>query len=74
MDQGHYYIGPLYVGDGTWLGAGVSALDGIRVGRGCIVGAGAVVTRDLPENLLAGGVPAKVLRQRNNPENLLFKD
>jgi acetyltransferase-like isoleucine patch superfamily enzyme len=48
----------------VWLGARVTVLDGVTIGRGSVVGAGAVVTRDLPPYSVAAGVPAKVLRTR----------
>ncbi len=50
--------------DNCWIGAGVTILDGVIISRGCIVAAGAVVTQSLPENSLAAGVPAKVIKQR----------
>jgi GT2 family glycosyltransferase/acetyltransferase-like isoleucine patch superfamily enzyme len=52
------------VGDGVWFGTGVVVLAGVTIGDGTIVAAGAVVTHDLPANVIAGGVPAKVLRER----------
>lgn len=64
MDQGIYSKGPVVIEDGCWLGAGVTILDGVRIGRGSIVGAGAVVTKDLPEYSVATGVPAQVVRVR----------
>lgn len=64
MDQGWYSHGPVHIGSGSWLGAGVLVLDGVTIGKGCIVGAGGVVTKDLPEYVVAAGVPAKVLRHR----------
>ncbi|WP_412030350.1 acyltransferase [Deinococcus yunweiensis] len=50
------------IGDGTWLGAGSLILPGIIIGSGSIVAAGAVVTKDIPPNAIAAGVPARVLR------------
>jgi acetyltransferase-like isoleucine patch superfamily enzyme len=50
-------------GDG-WIGAGVSILDGVSVGRGVVIGANAVVTRDLPDFAVATGTPASVVRVR----------
>ncbi len=50
--------------DDCWLGAGVRIMDGIRVGMGSVIGAGAVVTKDIPANSVAVGVPAKIIGQR----------
>jgi acetyltransferase-like isoleucine patch superfamily enzyme len=52
------------VGDECWLGAHVIVLPGVRIGAGTIVGAGSVVTKSLPENVIAAGVPARVIRPR----------
>lgn len=54
---------PIVIGDGTWIGASVTVVGGVTIGRGCIIAAGAVVVTDIPDNSLAGGVPAKVIRQ-----------
>lgn len=54
---------PIHIEDGCWIGARVTVLGGVRIGRGSVVAAGAVVTRDVPENCLVGGVPARLLRQ-----------
>ncbi len=50
--------------DNVWLGAGVKVLDGVHVGADCIVGAGAVVSADVPERSVAAGIPARVIRER----------
>lgn len=52
------------IGDDVWLGAKVVVTAGVTIGSGSIIGAGAVVTKDIPENSIAGGVPAKVIRTR----------
>jgi carbonic anhydrase/acetyltransferase-like protein (isoleucine patch superfamily) len=57
-----------YVERGSLIGIGAVILDGVRVGAGSIVGAGAVVSKDVPPRSLVVGVPAKVLRQLNDPE------
>ncbi|MGQ9524315.1 MAG: DapH/DapD/GlmU-related protein [Armatimonadota bacterium] len=54
------------VGDNVWLGAGVKVLDGVSIGRDAIVGAGAVVTQDLPDFSVAVGVPARVVKLRSH--------
>jgi maltose O-acetyltransferase len=55
---------PVVVEDDVWLGARCILLPGVTVGRGAIVAAGAVVTKDVPPQAIVGGVPAKVLRFR----------
>jgi acetyltransferase-like isoleucine patch superfamily enzyme len=52
------------LGENVWLGAGAKVLDGVTIGRDVVVGAGAVVAADLPDGVVAAGVPARVLRQR----------
>jgi len=64
MDQGMYSEGPVILGDDVWLGAGVIVLDGVRIGRGSIIGAGSVVTKEIPEYSVAVGVPARVIGTR----------
>ena len=53
---------PIIVGDNVWLGGGVVVCPGVTVGADTVVGAGSVVTRDLPPGVLAAGVPASVVR------------
>lgn len=52
----------VYIGEGAWIGANVTVLPGVKIGRGCVIGAGAVVTKDTCENCLYVGVPAKLVR------------
>jgi len=54
---------PVSVEDGAWIAARVTVLPGVTIGRGSVVAAGAVVTRDVPPNCLVAGVPARVLRE-----------
>jgi maltose O-acetyltransferase len=54
---------PIDVADNVWLGGGVIVLPGVRIAENTVVGAGAVVTRDLPADVVAAGNPARVIRQ-----------
>jgi acetyltransferase-like isoleucine patch superfamily enzyme len=56
--------GSIIIEDDCWLGAGCSVLAGVRIGHGSIIAAGAVVTKDVPPLSIVGGVPARVIRQR----------
>jgi acetyltransferase-like isoleucine patch superfamily enzyme len=53
------------LGENVWLGTGAKVMDGVRIGRDVVVGAGAVVTEDLPDGVVAVGVPARVVRRRD---------
>lgn len=55
---------PIHIGDDVWIGARVILLPGVNIGSHCIIGAGAVVTKDVPDYAIVGGVPARVLRYR----------
>jgi acetyltransferase-like isoleucine patch superfamily enzyme len=54
--------------DDVWLGSNATVVDGVTIGRGSIIGAGAVVTKDIPPYSIAVGVPAKVVGDRRDPE------
>lgn len=54
------------VGDDVWIGANVVILAGVKIGAHCVIGAGAVVTRDVPEWSIAAGNPARVIRDRRD--------
>ena len=56
--------GPIIIDDEVWLGFGVIVLSGVRIGKGAVVGAGSVVTKDIPANAIAVGNPARVIKMR----------
>lgn len=60
------------IGSDVWIGARVTIIDGVKIGDGAIIGAGAVVTKDIPSYAVAGGVPAKVIRYRFEPDEIEF--
>jgi acetyltransferase-like isoleucine patch superfamily enzyme len=68
------YKRPLEVGSNVWIGYNACFLRGVRVGDNSIVGANSVVTKDIPANAVAGGVPAQVLRMREAPQGLRWPD
>lgn len=57
-----YSKGPVIIEDNVWIGAKSSIMPGVRIGRGAIIGAGSIVTKDIPDFALAAGNPAKVIR------------
>lgn len=62
-ERGFQYNAPIRIGRNCWLGAGVVVVPGVTIGDNVVVGAGSVVTRDLPDNVVAVGNPCKILRE-----------
>lgn len=62
--QGVSSKGGIKIGKGCWIGAKVTILDGTIIGNGCIIAAGAVVKGVFPDNVIIGGIPAKILKYR----------
>ena len=66
--RGDMLPAPIHIGKQVWIGSNATVLPGVTIGDGAIVAAGAVVTRDVPENTIVGGVPARVLRHLSEEE------
>lgn len=74
-EKAYQYNEPVHIGKNCWLGAGVIVLPGVTIGDNTVVGAGSVVTKDLPANVVAVGNPCKVLREINERDKeYYFKD
>ena len=64
----YVYGEPITVGNNVWFGAGVTVLGGVTIGDNTVIAAGSVVTRDIPANCLAAGVPCRVIREVNEKD------
>ena len=62
---------PVVIKEGVWCGANVTILKGVTIGKGSVVAAGAVVTHSFPPYSIIGGVPAKLIRNRFSPEQIV---
>ena len=60
--QVYQYNFPIHIEENVWIGAGVIVLPGVTIGKNSVIGAGSVVTRDIPENVVAMGTPCRVAR------------
>ncbi|GAK40814.1 sugar O-acetyltransferase [Paenibacillus urinalis] len=61
---------PITIGDNVWLGGSVTIVGGVTIGDNTIIGAGSVVTKDIPANVIAAGVPCKVIRPITDEDKL----
>jgi maltose O-acetyltransferase len=71
---GWEYAEPVTIADNVWLGAGVIVCPGVTIGAASVVGAGAVVTRDLPSQVVAVGSPARVMRRIGDRDRLAMPE
>lgn len=65
---------PIRIGKRVWIGAHATVLPGVTIGDGAIIAAGAVVTQDVPANTIAGGVPARVIRELTEEEKYGYEN
>lgn len=70
--EGYQYNAPVHIGKNCWLGAGVIVVPGVTIGDNTVVGAGSVVTKDLPSNVVAAGNPCRVLRPINEHDEIYY--
>jgi acetyltransferase-like isoleucine patch superfamily enzyme len=61
------------VGHNVWIGYGACVLRGVTVGDNCIIGTNSVLTREVPENAVVAGVPARVIRMREAPRSMRWR-
>jgi len=72
---GYQYNAPVHIGRNCWLGAGVLVMPGVSIGDNTVIGAGSVVTKDIPANVVAVGNPCRVLREiGEHDREFYFKD
>ncbi len=65
------YAKPVHIGNDCWFGANVTVCPGVTIGDGCVIGAGSVVTRDIPANSFAAGVPCRVIREITGADSMV---
>lgn len=74
-NSGYEYGIEITIGDNVWLGGNVVVLPGVHIGNNVVVGAGSVVTKDLPDNVIAAGNPAKIIREITDEDvDYYYKD
>ena len=66
ISQGYDDMKPVSIGNDVWIGRRVMIMPGCKIGNGCVIAAGAVVTKNMPDYTIVGGVPARVLKKRGS--------
>lgn len=67
------YAKPVHIGSDCWFGASVTVCPGVTIGDNCVIGAGSVVTRDIPAGCFAAGVPCRVIREITEADSMKYK-
>lgn len=62
-EKGLQYNKDVYIEDNAWIGSGVTILPGVKIGKNSVIAAGSMVTKDIPENVVAAGIPCRVMRK-----------
>ena len=74
-EKGYQFNADIHIGKNCWLGAGVKVMPGVTIGDNTVIGAGAVVTHDIPANVVAMGIPCKVVREISQKDReFYFRD
>ncbi|MFC7055729.1 DapH/DapD/GlmU-related protein [Enterococcus alcedinis] len=68
------YAKPVKIGNNCWFGANVTVCPGVTIGNDVVIGAGSVVTKDIPDNVFAAGVPCKVIREITEADSVFLKE
>ena len=71
--EGYGYNEPVIIGKNVWLASGVTVLPGVHIGDNAVIGAGSVVTKDIPPNVLAVGSPARILRAIGPEDDVYYR-
>ena len=69
-NAGLEYAYPITVGNDVWIGGGVQVMPGVTIGNNVVIGSGSVVTKDIPDNVVAAGNPCRVLRPITEKDKL----
>ena len=70
---GGCYAKPVNIGNNVWVGAGVNINQGVTIGDNSIIGSGSVITKDIPANMIAAGVPCRVIREITEEDRTGFE-
>jgi galactoside O-acetyltransferase len=70
--RGLKYNKDVYIGENAWICAGVIILPGVKIGKNTVIGAGSIVTKDIPDNVVAVGNPCRVLRKVSEHDHEYF--
>ncbi|MCI6588707.1 MAG: sugar O-acetyltransferase, partial [Clostridiales bacterium] len=71
--KGAQFSLPVVIKDHVWIGANVTIMPGVTIGENSVIGAGSVVTRDIPDNVVACGVPCRVMREITEEDRLYYR-
>lgn len=68
----YMYADPVHIGDNCWIGANVTVCPGVSIGENTVIGAGSVVTKDIPANVVAAGNPCRVIREISERDKIYY--